>query len=158
MLGKGATSMISTHTTLHRRKNQKGSNVVESALVLLTLMAMILFIMDMGRILLMQEYIAERTRLTVRNAVVNNWTATATKNFLVYNSTTAPNGGGAGVLGLLTSQVSYQALGTAGTPDYRLQVKVSGVPATTFIPFMAGNYTLAPVVATMPAQSLGASD
>ena len=150
--------MTSIHTTPRRRKNQKGGNIVESALVLLTLMAMILFIMDMGRILLMQEYIAERTRTTVRNAVVNNWTATATKNFLVYNSTTAPSGGGAGVLGLLTSQVTYQTLGTSGAPDYRLQVKVSGVPATTFIPFMAGSYTLAPIVATMPAQSLGATN
>jgi len=125
---------------------------VETALVFLTMMGMILFILDMGRILLVQQFISERVRTTVRNAVVNNWDATATKNYLVYNSTTAGSGGG--YLGLLPSQVSYQILGTSGNPDYRLQVKVSGVPAVTWIPYIAGTYTLAPVVATMPAQSL----
>src|SRR5579863_5066761 len=137
-----------------RRKNQKGANILESALVLLTVLGMFLFIMDMGRILLIQQFITERTRATVRSAVVNNWTATATQNYLVYNSTTAPNGGGAGFLGLQTSNVSYQTLGTAGTPDYMLQVKVSGVPAVTWIPYISKTYTLAPITASMPAQSL----
>jgi hypothetical protein len=132
--------------------------MVETALVLLTFVGMIIFIMDMGRILLMQQFICERARATVRDAVVNNWDATATKNYLVYNSATAPPGGGAGYLGLLTSQVSYQTLGTSDQPDYRLQVKVSGVPALTWIPSIAGSYTLAPITATAPAQSLGATN
>ena len=144
-----------TSTSKRRGKNQRGSSLVESALVMLTLLGMIIFILDMGRILLVQQYITERARATVRNAVVNNWDATSTKNYLVYNSTTAPNGGGAGLLGLLTTQVTYQTLGTAGRPDYRLQVKVSGVPALVFTPFIAGSYSLAPITATMPAQSLG---
>jgi len=142
-----------------RRKNQKGANILESALVLMTIVGMIIFIMDMGRILLIQQFITERARATARNAVVNNWTSTATKNFLVYNSTTAPNGGGgAGFLGLQTSQVSYQTLGTVGNPDYMLQVTVSGVPALTWIPYISGSYTLAPITASMPAQSLGATN
>jgi hypothetical protein len=126
-------------------------------MIMLTLFGMLIGIMDMGRILLMQEYLTERARTTVRKAVVNNWTAAETQNYLVYNSTTAPTGGGAGYLGLLTSQVSYQALGPAGAADYRLQVKVSGVPVLTWIPYIAGTYTLAPIIATMPAQSLGAT-
>jgi Flp pilus assembly protein TadG len=148
-------------STLTRRRavnGQKGAAMLETALVLLTLLFMIIFIMDMGRILLMQQYITERARATVRSAVVNNWDATATKNYLVYNSTTAPNGGGAGFMGLQTTQVSYQTLGTAGAPDYRLQVKVSNVPALVFIPYIAGTYTLAPIVATLPAQSLGSTN
>ena len=140
------------------KTRQKGSAMVESALVLLTLIGMIIFILDMGRMLLMQQFIVERTRATVRSAVVNNWNEAATRNYLVYNTTTAPDRGGAGYMGLLTSQVTYQALGTPGASDYRIQVKVSGVPALTWIPYIAGSYTLAPVVATMPAQSLGASN
>jgi hypothetical protein len=141
-----------------RRKNQKGANILESALVLLTVLGMFLFIMDMGRILLIQQFITERTRATVRSAVVNNWNAAATQNYLVYNSTTAPNGGGAGFLGLQTSNVTYQTLGTAGATDYMLQVKVSGVPAVTWIPYISKTYTLAPITAAMPAQSLGATN
>ena len=132
--------------------------MVESAFVLLTILAMMIFILDMGRMLMMQQFLVERVRSTVRSAVVNNWDATAIKNYLVYNSTTAPGGGGAGYMGLLTSEVSYQTLGTAGDSDYRLQVKVSGVPVLTWIPFISGSYTLAPVMATMPAESLGASN
>src|SRR4051812_38711752 len=150
-----AMRSISEHR--RNRKNQRGSSMVEGALVLLTMLAMIIFILDMGRILLIQQYITERARATVRNAVVNNWDATKTKNYLVYNSITAPGGGGAGFLGLLPSQVTYSTLGTAGTDDYRIQVKVSGVPALVLIPFIAGTYTLAPITATLPAQSLGST-
>lgn len=132
--------------------------MVESALVILTMVAMIVFVMDMGRILMLQQYIGERARATVRSAVVNNWSATATKNYLVYNSITAPTGNPPGYLGLLTSQVSYQALGTVGAPDYRLQVKVTGVPVFTWIPYIAGQYTLAPIIATMRVESLGATN
>ena len=132
--------------------------MLETGLVVITLLSMIIFIMDMGRILLLQQYITERTRATVRSAVVNNWNATSAKNYLVYNTTTAPTGGGAGFMGLQTSQVTYQTLGTLGQPDYRLQVKVSGVPALVLTPYIAGTYTLAPIVATMPAQSLGATN
>jgi Flp pilus assembly protein TadG len=143
------------HTTA-RGKTQKGATIVESALVFLTLMGMIIFIMDMGRMLLVQQFITERVRSTARQAAVNNWTATQVQNYVVYNSITAPNGGGPGYLGLLTSQVSYTTLNAAGTPDYSLQVMVSGVPVFTWIPYMAGKYTAPPIFATMPAQSLGA--
>ncbi|MCU1339770.1 MAG: TadE family protein [Bryobacterales bacterium] len=149
--------MKSTFTS-RRSKNQKGATFVETSLVLLTMLGMVIFIMDMGRILLMQQYITERARTTVRSAVVNDWTSTAAANYLVYNSTTAPNGGGAGFIGLQTSQVSYQKLGIAGAPDYRVQIKVTNVPALVLTPYMAGTYTLAPIVATMPAQSLGSTN
>jgi hypothetical protein len=141
-----------------RKKGQRGQTMVESALVFIPLVSMIIFVMDMGRILLLQQYIGERARATVRIAVVNNWNATEVADYLVYNSTTAPPGGGPGFLGLLTSQVTYSTLGISGAADYRLQVKVSGVPVLTWIPYMANQYTLAPVVATMNAQSQGATN
>jgi hypothetical protein len=37
-----------------------------------------------------------------------------------------------------------------------MQVKVSGVPVLTWIPYIAGQYTLPPIVVTTPVQSLGA--
>jgi len=108
---------------------------------------------------MMEQYITARAQATARAAAVNNWTAANVQNYLVYNSISAPGaqGGGStsGLMGLLTSQVSYATLGTSGTADYRLQVTVSGVPAFQWIPFIAGSYTLPKVVATIPAQSLG---
>jgi len=120
------------------------------------MLAMIIFILDMGRILLIQQYITERARTTVRNAVVNNWDSTKAANYLVYNTTTAPSGGGAGFMGLLTSQVTYSTLGS--NDSARVQVKVSGVPALVLIPFISGTYTLAPITASLPAQSLGSTN
>jgi Flp pilus assembly protein TadG len=160
--------MISTKSTTRRRtKHQKGGTLVESALVMLTMLGMIIFVLDMGRILLTEQFVTERARVTVRQAAVNNWNAADVQNYLVYDSITAPPVNGqpeagagttSGLLGLFPSQVSYTTLGTSGTPDYRLQVRVSGIPAFTWIPFIARSYTLPPVMATMPAQSLGATN
>jgi hypothetical protein len=134
--------------------------MLETALVLTAMVAMVIFVMDMGRVLLIQQWVGERARATARTATVNTWYSDSTSiaNFLVYNSTTAPSGGGPGYLGLQTSQVSSSLLGTVGTPDYRLQVKVTGVPVLTWIPYMPHTYTLAPIVATMPAESLGVTN
>lgn len=140
------------------RDSQRGSALVEGALVLLVLMMTLIFIIDMGRMLLIQQYITERTRLTTRKAVVNHWTGTQVKNYLVYGSADTATLTAPGRLGLLPSQVTYTALGTAGTPTYRLQMKVSGVPALLFIPKLAGRYTLPTMIATLPAQSLGATN
>lgn len=141
--------------TPRRREGEKGSALVEGAFVLLLTFSMLIFIIDMGRFLLIQEYIAERARMTVRKAAVNNWTTTQVKNFLVYSDPSTATLTGAGPLGLLPSQVAYTTLGTSGTPNYRLQVRVSGVSASLFIPRLAGVRALPTVVATAPAQSLG---
>jgi uncharacterized membrane protein len=136
---------------------RKGATLIESALVLLTLIWMIIFVMDMGRLLLTQQLVTERARIAARNAAVNNWNAATVANFASYNSTTSSSSG-PGLLGLQPSQVSYQTLGTPGAPDYRLRVTIQGLQAFTWIPFLDGKYTAAPVVATTPAQSLGATN
>lgn len=139
-----------------QRRRQKGANLVETALVLVTMLSMLLFVVDMGRILLTEQFITERARTTLRQAVVSNWTTTQMQNVLCYNSTTA--GTGAGYMGLQTSNVTATFLGSSSAPDYRLQIKVSGVRVSTWVPGMAGSYTLPAVTLTMPAQSLGATD
>lgn len=146
--------------TSDRKKRQRGAALVETALVFLTALAMILFIVDMGRILLTQQFIAERARVAVRNAVVNNWDSTAVANYVVYGTTTAPSGGGtpSGFFGLTPSEVSLDTHADSGIGDGRYQVTVQGVPLFTWIPYIAGRYTAPSVIATAPIQSLGASN
>ena len=141
-----------------RSKRQRGAVFVESALVLITLLSMILFIMDMGRILLLQQFITERARVGVRYSVVNNWDQTAVQNYVVYGSTTAPQGGGPGFLGLRTSQVSFSTIADSGVGDARNQIIVSGFTFPVFIPWMYGTYTGPTITATAPTQSLGATN
>jgi hypothetical protein len=142
--------------TQNRKKRQRGAALVETALVFTAAVSMIVFIVDMGRILLTQQFIAERARVGVRNAVVNNWDSTALQNYVVYGNTTAPNGGGAGIMGLTTSEVALTTYADSGIGDARYQVTVSGVPLFTWIPYMAGKYTAPTIIATAPVQSQGA--
>ena len=145
--------------TQARKKGQRGAALVETALVFTAALAMIVFIVDMGRILLTQQYISERAQAAVRSAVVNNWDATSVKNYVVYGSTTAPGSGvAAGLMGLTTSEVTFNTIADSGIGGGRYQVIVQGVPMFTWIPYMAGRYTAPTVTATAPVQSQGATN
>ena len=143
-----------------RRRSRAGAALLESTLVLMTVLSMVIFVMDMGRMLLLQQFFTERARSGVRAAVVNNWNADSISNFICYGSTSAPDGGTttAGYLGLLPSQVHVTTIADTGLNDGRLQVRISGVQIFAWIPGIAGTYTAAPVVATMPMQSRGATN
>lgn len=54
--------------------------------------------------------------------------------------------------------MTFTALGTPGTSQYRYQVKIAGSPVWTWIPQMAAKYTTPTGIATMPVQSLGATN
>jgi Flp pilus assembly protein TadG len=135
--------------------------MVETALVLLTLLWMVMFIFDMGMLLLKEQAIAERARTTARMAAVNNWSQTQVQNHLVYNRTSVPDGvsaGSPGILGLLPSQVAYSTVGTVGQPDHQVVVTVQNVTQPLMIPVWNGPYTLPAISVAMPAQSLGATN
>jgi len=147
-----------TRNTDDWRMKQRGAATLEAALVLITLLSMILFILDMSRILLLQQFITERAREGARYAVVNNWNQTAVQNYVVYGSPTAPQGGGTGFLGLTTTQVSCISIADSGIGDARYQVTVSGFQFPAFIPYLAGTWTAPAISVTAPTESLGATN
>jgi hypothetical protein len=125
--------------------------------------------MDMGRVLLTEQYIADRARVAVRSAVVNSWDATAVSNFLVYGSPSGSSSSGSdgqnqnqtpapGFLGLTTSQVTFTTFPDSGVGDAHYQIAVSGIPLFSWVPYLAGQYTAPTVVATAPVQSLGVTN
>ena len=132
--------------------------MIEGSFVLLITISLIVFIMDMGRFLLTQQYISERARTAARLAVVNNWDATAIKNYLCYGSTATPAGNPTppGLMGLTPSNVAPVWKGAANSPDFRLQITVSGLRIFTWVPMMSNNLSTIPVIATAAAQSRGA--
>ena len=147
-------------TSQARKKSQRGAAMIETALVLTVALSMIVFIVDMGRILLTQQFISERARVAVRSAVVNNWTGTQVQNYVAYASTSAPDGGTTtpGFMGLLPSEVTFNTVADSGIGDARYQVIVQGVPMFTWIPYIAGKYYAPSVTATSPVQSQGATN
>ena len=141
-----------------RKKGQRGAALVETALVFTAALSMILFIVDMGRILLTQQFITERARVAARAAVVNSWDSTAVANYVAYGTTTAPSGTPAGLLGLSPNDVTLNTIADSGVGDARYQVTVQGVALFTWIPYIAGKYNAPSVTATAPVQSLGATN
>ncbi len=145
--------------TKRAKTGQRGAAMVETGLVFTVVLSMILFIVDMGRVLLTQQFIAERARATARQAAVNSWNSTAVANYLVYGGTVAPSGANApGLLGLTPSEVTLTTFADSGIGDGRLQVTVQGVPLFVWVPFLAGRYNAPAIVASAPTQSLGATN
>jgi hypothetical protein len=138
-----------------RRTAQGGQAMLETALVFTTVMCMIIFIMDMGRLIFYKEYFAERARVGARWASVNGQDATSVKNVVAYNSTT---GSGPGYFGLSPANVSvtYQNI-DATHKDPWVTVTITGFQTFTMIPYIAGNYTIPAIAVTMPQQSMGAT-
>ncbi len=137
------------------RNPRKGSALVEGAFVFVTLLALIAFIVDLGRTLMYEQFYLERAREGVRWAAVNAWNTPAVQNYVCYNSATAPSGNPPGLLFLTPAQVTVSRLGTAGSPDDRIQIKIAGLPLFDWIPGLKGAYYTAPAIATAPVQSLG---
>ena len=143
---------------MNRKKRQRGAALIETALVFTVALSMIVFIVDMGRVLLSEQFISERARVAVRNAVVNNWDSTSVQNYVVYGSTSAPTGNPAGFMGMTTSDVTFTSYADSGIGDARYQVTIQGVPLFTWVPYIAGQYNAPPVTATAPVQSQGATN
>ncbi len=131
-----------------RRKGQHGQAILESALVMITTLCTILFIVDISRLLFYKQYFAERARYGARWASVNTASETNVKNVVCYNSTT---GTGTGYFGLAPSNVSV----TYDNVNGFVTVSISGFQTITLIPFIAGNFTIPATTVTMSQQSMG---
>ncbi len=133
--------------------------MLETALVIVTFLCMILFILDMGRILLFDQFFGERVRVAARSAAVRSYDVAAIKNYLCYNSLTAPGGdaNSFGFFGLTPAMVSVQRLGTVGKWDDRIRVTIQDYPVVAVTPWLSGSFKLKPVSATIPVASLGST-
>lgn len=142
--------------------------MLESALILLSLLMMILFILDMGRILFLEQYLTERTRATARAASVNNWDEWNVRAYFCYNTPeyhftddsdqSSAHNTTPGLMGIRPLNIGYTVLGNPNTPNYRVRVTVSNVSALLLIPFYAKTFVLAPISFEFPAQSMGATN
>ena len=138
------------------RRAQKGQTLVESALVLVSLLAMLLFLLDTSRYLFLSQYLDERASATARLAAMRGWTQSDVQNYFCYNRIDEPAGARRrGWMGIEPRQVSLAAIGDPASPEYRIKVTVSKVPAVLFTPFLAGAHTLPEVSVETPAQSMG---
>lgn len=139
-----------------RGNREKGQAILETSLVLVTLLLMIVGIMDFGQFLFFHEALTDRARAGARWAAANTYDATSIKNIVVFNSTTAPGSATTGLFGLTTSNVTVTPTPASGSPSY-VQVKISGFPIHFLSPFLTKAYTPRAIIATRECDaSLGA--
>ena len=137
---------------IERRKNrERGSSLLESALILLTFIMMLIGTIDFGQVVYFHQSLVERARAAARYGVINPTNTTGIQNVAVYNSSTS-SGQTAVLPGLTTAMVDVQNP-DINTPNARVVVTISGFPMQFFTPYLASSFNGRPVVVAMTAES-----
>ncbi len=142
--------MTGLHNTSRRKRKNRGSVIVESALTFIVFFGMIVGAFDFGQFLFVHQALVERTRSAARWGAVNDPTDSASiTNMLLYNQADAPSNGSATYMNVTAANVSVTNPG-AGTDQYRLNIQVSGYSYTVLSFFIAGNFTGLPISVSVP--------
>jgi len=132
-------------------RDRRGSNLVESALVLGAFIFMVIGAFDFGQAVFMHQGMVERVRAAARYASMTpSATDTDIQNLVVYGQTTVP--ANPSVLGSFctnaaasTNPVSVTRRATS-TPDVNLTViSVSNCSFNLFSPYVGGLFTMQPI-------------
>jgi hypothetical protein len=127
------------------RKNQSGQVIVESALCLLTFIALLVGTLDLGQMLFFHQALVERVRGAVRWASVHQWDGTGDQvtNMVLFGRPDDSSGGASGFLGLTRDNVGVNHFdGTAANPnDERITVTIRNYRYNFFSPWIAGSFT-----------------
>lgn len=133
-------------------KRERGQALVESALIMLIFLSFLIGTMDFGQFLFFHQSLVERARAAARYGAINPTDSTGTRNVAVYNMP-APANGASPILGGLTTAMVSVVSSDPSTPEARITVTITGYPFTILSPYIAGSYTVKPVVATMASEA-----
>ena len=130
-----------------RRARQKGSALVESALLGIIFFAMLVATFDFGQFLFVHQALVERTRSAARWGMVNGGTdIDGTRNMVLYNQPTA---GTNPFFGMTASNVTVTT-SDLNTDNARLTVKVDNYAYKMISPYIAGTYTGPGITVSVP--------
>ena len=133
-------------------RKQRGSGLVEAALVMLTFLMLVLGIIDFGQMLYYHQVLVERARTAARYATTHPTETTGIQNMAVYNSASPSDTSTAVVNGLTTSMVSVVNSGN-NTPEARVTVTISGYTINKLSPYITGTFTNRPIVVGVTAEN-----
>jgi TadE-like protein len=134
---------------LRKHRNERGSTMVETALVLVAFLMFLIGIADVGQFLFIHESLVERVRGALRYGVIT-YDTTAIRNMVLYG-TTSPANGAVPSFNLTSSMVSV-ARKDANAPEDRVVITVSNYPILFLTPFIAGTATGKPIVGVQPME------
>lgn len=139
-----------TAASSRRRGRQRGSTLLESALVLIVFITVLLGMMDMGQVLFQRASVVERVRNAVREGVIT-YDPTAIRNMVLYGTAT-PADGAVPAFNLSADMVEVTRL-DANTSADRVEVRVSNYPIDFYTPFIAGRVTGPPIALVAPMET-----
>jgi Flp pilus assembly protein TadG len=139
-----------------RMQRERGSALVEGALICMAFFYMLLGAIDFGQFLYIHQTLTERAREGVRYGAVNTPTdSTSIQNVVLYGQAsggsvpTSPQSTDKGIFNVLRSDVTVTAAGSA-TDDYRLTVEIKNYSYTMYSPIISGSYTGPNIFASLP--------
>ena len=126
-------------TSLTNRR-RRGNTLVESALVMVVFLAILIAIADFGQVLFFHQSIVERVRAGLRWGSIHAYDEAAIKNYILFNSSTAPAGASTGFLGLTSSNLQVTQ-SDVGANTERITVAVVNYRFYLISPWIAKSFT-----------------
>jgi Flp pilus assembly protein TadG len=143
-------------TSVKRGRPERGSAVLEGALICSAFFYMLVGILDFGQFLFIHQTLTERARAGVRYGIVNDPTdSTSIQNVVLYGQASGGSVPGhaqstdLGIFNVPRSDVIVSATGSA-TDDYRLTLQIQNYQYTIYSPFIGGAYTGPNILAGLP--------
>ncbi len=122
-------------------RGRRGQGLVEAALVLLVFFALLLGVIDCGRVLYAHQALVERVRSSVRWGTIHPYDGTGEQiaNLVLYDQLNPPLASSGGFLGLTRAnvQVRYQAPSPERPDDEMLTVAIVNYESHFFSPWIA---------------------
>lgn len=135
-----------------KRNSERGSNLVETSLILLTFLMMLIGVIDFGQVLYFHQSLTERARAAARYGAINPTDTTGIQNVAVYNTATVSGTPVSIMPGMTTAMVNVQNL-DANTPEARVIVTISNYPINFISPYIAQQFNNRPVIVAMSAEN-----
>ena len=142
----------------NRRRRQRGQAMVEAALVAVAFITCLVAILELSRYALFIQFFTERARAGARYAAVSNYNVDTIKNWVAYNSPTAPGDyTSSGFFGLTPSMINVSRFNQTTDTD-RIEISINSYPISLAVPFLPSNWVLRPFRVVVTAESLGATN
>jgi Flp pilus assembly protein TadG len=141
---------------VEKMRRERGSAIVETALIAAAFFYILIGIMDFGQFLFIHQTLTERAREAVRYGIVTDPTdSTSIQNVVLYGQASGgpvpgtPQSTDLGIFNVPRSDVVVSATGVT-TDDYRLTVQIKNYTYTIYSPFISGSYTGPNILASLP--------
>jgi Flp pilus assembly protein TadG len=139
-----------------RNGRRRGSVILEAALNLMVLLTLVLGCFDFGFVLFQYQTLTDRARYAARYGVIHPTDVAGMQNLVLFYQTSLPTGASTtdpGLFGLTRSMVTVSH-SSAGLPEERITIDLSGYRFMFVAPFIAGSFQGKPIRASLSVEGV----